>query len=61
MPKSVVPVLQMDMFKIAYLRKPFVQQLGITGDSKNAQIITEYTLEHLNEASSGKLSAFATA
>jgi hypothetical protein len=61
MPKSVVPVLQMDMFKIAYLRKPFVQQLAIVGDSKNAQIIAEYTLEHLNEASSGKLSAFATA
>jgi hypothetical protein len=50
----------MDMFKIAYLRKPFVQQLAIVGDSKNAQIIAEYTLEHLNESSSGKLSAFAT-
>lgn len=61
MPKSVVPVLQMDTFKVAYLRKPFVQQLGITGDSKNAQIITEYTLEYLNQGSSGKLSAMATA
>ena len=60
-PKSVVPVLQMDMFKIAYLRKPFVQNLAITGDSKNAQIISEYTLEYLNEGSSGKLSAMATA
>lgn len=60
MPKSVVPILEMSKWKIAYLRKPFVQQLGITGDSKDAQIITEYTIEHLNEATSGKLSAFAT-
>jgi len=58
--KSVIPVLQMDKFKIAYLRKPFVQQLGIVGDSKNAQVLAEYTLEYLNEASSGKLSALAT-
>jgi len=60
MPKNMIPVLQMDTFKVAYLRKPFVQQLGITGDSKDAQIITEYTLEYLNEASSGKLSGMAT-
>lgn len=58
--KADAPVLQMDRFKVAYNRKPFVQQLGITGDSKDAQIITEYTLEFLNEASSGKLSALAT-
>jgi len=58
-PKAVVPVLQMDRFKIAYLRKPFVQQLGIRGDSKDAQLITEYTMEYLNQGSSGKLSAFA--
>ena len=59
--KATIPVLQMEKFKIAYLRKPFVQQLGITGDSKDAQVLTEYTLEFLNEASSGKLSALATA
>lgn len=58
--KSVIPVLQMDKFKIAYLRKPFVQQLGVVGDSKDAQIIAEYTLQYLNEATSGKLSALAT-
>ena len=58
--KTVIPVLQMDKFKIAYLRKPFVQQLGIVGDSKNAQVLAEYTLQYLNEATSGKLSAMAT-
>lgn len=60
MTKNMIPVLQMDTWKIAYLRKPFVQQLGITGDSKDAQIITEYTLEYLNQSSSGKLSGLAT-
>ena len=59
-PAAVVPVLTMADWKIAYLRKPFVQQLGIAGDAKEAQIITEYTLEYLNEANSGKLSAFTT-
>jgi hypothetical protein len=58
--KSVAPVIKTDTFKIAYLRKPFVQQLGVTGDSKDAQIIAEYTLEYLNQACSGKLSALAT-
>ena len=58
--KGTIPVLQVDKFKIAYLRKPFVQQLGITGDTKDTQIIAEYTLQYLNESSSGKLSALAT-
>jgi hypothetical protein len=59
-PKDSFPVMAMEDWKIAYLRKPFVQQLGITGDSKEAQILVEYTLEHLNEGNSGKVSSFAT-
>jgi len=58
--KGTIPTLQMDKFKIAYLRKPFVKQLAITGDSRNAQLLAEYTLQYLNEATSGKLSALAT-
>jgi hypothetical protein len=58
-PAAADLVLTMSDWKIAYLRKPFVQQLGIAGDAKEAQIITEYTLEYLNEGNSGKLSAFA--
>jgi len=61
LPKGDFPVLAMDDWKIAYLRKPFVQQLGVAGDAKEAQIIVEYTLEHLNEANSGKATGFATA
>ena len=58
--KGTVPTLQMDKFKIAYLRKPFVKKLGVVGDSDDAEVIAEYTLQYLNEASSGKLSALAT-
>jgi len=61
LPKGDMPVLAMSDFNIAYLRKPFVQQLGIAGDAKEAQIITEYTLEALNESNSGKATGFATA
>jgi len=61
LPKGDMPVLSMADWKIAYLRKPFVQQLGVAGDAKEAQIITEYTLEHLNESNSGKATGLATA
>jgi hypothetical protein len=60
-PKGDFPVMAMSDWKVAYLRKPFVQQLGIGGDAKEAQIIAEYTLEHLNEGNSGKATGFATA
>jgi hypothetical protein len=58
--KGTIPTLQMDKFKVSYLRKPFVKQLAVTGDSRNSQLLTEYTLQYLNESSSGKLSALAT-
>jgi len=61
LPKGDFPVMAMKDWKIAYLRKPFVQQLGIAGDAKEAQIITEYTLEHLCESNSGKVTGLATA
>lgn len=60
MPAATVPVLEIDGFKIAYLRKPFVKPLADIGDSKRAMIIGEYTFEYLKEPHSGKLSAFAT-
>jgi hypothetical protein len=61
MPKGSVPVLQLDKFKISYLRKPFVKPLAVIGDSERAEIIGEYTFEYLAENFSGLLSAFATA
>jgi len=37
-----------DKFKIAYLRKPQMYDLAKNGDSKRAEVVTEYTLECLN-------------
>jgi hypothetical protein len=37
-----------DMFKTAYLRKPFTRELAKTGDSSKAEIVTELTLENLH-------------
>jgi len=61
LPKGDFLVMKTDEFKTAYLRKPFVHQLGVAGDAKEAQIITEYTLEYINESNSGKATGFATA
>lgn len=61
MPKTVGLVAQMDTYKIAWLRRPFVKPLADIGDSRRAEIIGEYTLEYLAESKSGVLSAFASA
>lgn len=37
-----------DMFKVAYLRKPFTRELAKTSDSSKGEIVTEYTLECLS-------------
>lgn len=37
--------LNEDLFKIAYLRKPFNRPLSKTGDSSKAEVLTECTLE----------------
>ena len=54
-------ICEISKFKIAYLRKPFVTPMGIDGDRKQTQILTEYTLESLAPIQQGVLSAFATA
>lgn len=38
--------LNEDMFKIAYLRKPFDRELAKTGDATKGEIVTEVTLEN---------------
>lgn len=35
-----------DMFKVAYLRKPFTRELAKTGDSTKGEVVTEATLEN---------------
>lgn len=37
-----------DMFKIAYLRKPFTRENAKTGDSTKGEAVTEMTLENLH-------------
>ncbi|HHI04319.1 MAG TPA: hypothetical protein ENL45_02120 [Candidatus Woesearchaeota archaeon] len=39
-----------DLFKIAYLRKPFTRELAKTGDSTKGEVITEATLECLHQS-----------
>ena len=41
-----------DLFKVAYLRKPFRELLAKDGDRDNGQIVGEFTLEYLAERSS---------
>jgi len=46
-------VLEKRMFAVAYLRPIRMVRLAKTGDSERRQIITEFTMEVRNEASSG--------
>ena len=46
-------ILQMNMWAIATLRNMKTIDLAITGDSRQKQIITEYSLEARNEKASG--------
>lgn len=41
-----------DKYRVAYLRKPFREQLAKDGDRENGQIVGEFTLEYLGERSS---------
>jgi len=37
-----------DYFKVAYLRKPFIQEIGKTGDFTGGNVVAEATLENLH-------------
>jgi hypothetical protein len=60
LPKGNGLVMNDDAFRIAWLRKPKVEELAKVGDLKQFQIVGECTLEYLNERAAGVLSAFAT-
>lgn len=40
--------LNEDMFKVAYLRKPFTREIAKTGDASKGEVVTEMTLENLH-------------
>lgn len=42
--------VNMDKWKLAFLRKPFIQDLAISGDYKKKQVIGDLTVEARNEA-----------
>lgn len=46
-------VIDPDFVKIAFLRKPIVQELAKTGDSHRKALVAEYTLAMMNEAAHG--------
>jgi len=37
-----------DLFKVAYLRKPFTREIAKTGDADKGEVVTEVTLENLH-------------
>ena len=47
-----------DMFRIAYLRKPFWKSLAVNGDYEVGQYLTELTLESLAEKGSAKRTGY---
>jgi hypothetical protein len=47
-----------DMFKVAYLRKPFWKPLAVSGDYEKGMYITEFTLESLAEKASAKRTGY---
>ena len=53
-------VLDMDFWKVAFLRQFQVNKLAKTGDSERVQIVCEYTLEACNEKASGAVFDLST-
>jgi hypothetical protein len=54
-------VLDTEFFAVATLRDMEVEALAKTGDTDKSQLVTEFTLEVRNEASSGKVTDLTTA
>jgi len=49
-----------DLYRIAYLRRPFKEMLAKDGDRENGQIVGEFTLEYLGERTSVNRNGYAT-
>ena len=55
---ATVYLINEDMFRVAYLRKPFWKSLAVNGDYEVGQYLTELTLESLAEKSSAKRTGY---
>jgi len=53
-------LINKSMFKVAYLRKPFWQEISRTGDAEKGQYVAENTLESLAERCSVQESGYGT-
>ena len=53
-------VLQSDMWGVAYLRPYKIQDIGVKGDSREKQMIVEFTLESRNEKANGIIADLTT-
>jgi len=53
-------ILELDMWAVAYLRRPRQMDLAQTGDAKKRQVLAEYTLVSRNEAASGVVADLTT-
>ncbi len=49
-----------DLYKVAFLRKPFKEMLAKDGDRENGQIVGEFTLEYRGERTSVNRRGYAT-
>lgn len=49
-----------DLYRVAFLRKPFKEMLAKDGDRENGQIVGEFTLEYLAERTSVCREGYAT-
>lgn len=49
MPNDKLIIFDPSFFRVSYLRKPFFEMLGKTGDNTKGQVITEVTLKCLNQ------------
>lgn len=47
-----------DMYKVAYLRRPSFKDLALSGDYERGQYLTEYTMESLAEKTSAKRTGY---
>jgi len=60
-PGTVLNFGQMEMWRKAWFRRPFTDELAKTGDNKKFHAIAELSLEYGNEKSAGKMTGYKSA
>lgn len=55
---TILNLGQMEMWRKAWFRRPFTEELAKTGDNKKFHALAELTLEYGNEKSAGKMTGY---